>query len=257
MPIKAVLLDLEGTLYAYGAPLPGAHQALTELQAAGLRLRFLTNSDSKTRGSISQDLAAIGLDVPADAIFTPASAALELLRQQPDVRCFGLLSRALRAEFTPFLAETGPVQYVLVGDVRECLSYSAFDAAFRHLMAGAELLALQRGRYFLRPDGPHLDTGAFVALLEYASTKQARVLGKPAPAFFQIALHDLGCSPDEVAVVGDDITTDVAGAKAIGAFSILVQTGKYDAASLGDATVQPDLVIASIARSPSALRGLG
>jgi HAD superfamily hydrolase (TIGR01458 family) len=162
----------------------------------------------------------------------------------------------LRAEFAPFLAETGPVQYVLVGDVRECLSYAAFDAAFRHLMAGAELLALQRGRYFLRSDGPHLDTGAFVALLEYASAKQARVLGKPAPAFFRMALHHLGCPADEVAVVGDDITTDVAGAKAIGAFSILVQTGKYDATALGQATSQPDLIIASIAQLPSALRGL-
>jgi HAD superfamily hydrolase (TIGR01458 family) len=256
MPIKAVLLDLEGTLYTHGAPLPGARQALAELRAAGLRLRFLTNSDSKTRGSIAQNLAAIGLEIPADAIFTPATAALELLRQQPGVRCFGLLSQELRAEFTPFLTEFGPVKYVLVGDVRECLSYAAFDAAFRHLMAGAELLALQRGRNFLRSDGPHLDTGAFVALLEYASAKQARVLGKPAPAFFQMALHDLGCSPDEVAVVGDDITTDVAGAKAIGAFSILVQTGKYDAAALEGATVQPDLIIASIAQLPSALRGL-
>lgn len=68
MPIKAVLLDLEGTLYAHGAPLPGARQALAALRAAGLRLRFLTNSDSKTRGSVCHDLAAIGLDVPAESI---------------------------------------------------------------------------------------------------------------------------------------------------------------------------------------------
>ena len=138
MPIKAVLLDLEGTLYAHGAPLPGACQALAELRAAGLRLRFLTDSDSKTSDGIAQNLAAIGLEIPSDAIFTPAIAALELLRQQPGVRCFGLMSQELRAAFTPLLAEIGPVRYVLVGDVRECLSYAAFDAAFRHLMAGAE-----------------------------------------------------------------------------------------------------------------------
>lgn len=133
------------------------------------------------------------------------------------------------------------------------MSYEALNTAFRHVMAGAEILTLQKGRYFVSSDGYNLDTGAFVQLLEYGSGKTARVLGKPAVEFFRTAVAQVGCAPADVAVVGDDVTTDIAGARAIGAVSVLVRTGKYSDEALASCAVRPDYIVDSIADVPQLL----
>jgi len=95
------------------------------------------------------------------------------------------------------------------------------------LFEGAELIALQKNRFWLSDDGYTLDAGAFVALLEYAANKESILIGKPSKAFFETALNDLGCTIDEVLMIGDDIESDIKGAQAIGIKSVLVQTGKF------------------------------
>jgi len=67
-------------------------------------------------------------------------------------------------------------------------TYERLDRAFRHLVDGAELVALQKNRYWQQEDGLSLDAGPFVAALEYASCKVATVIGKPEKAFFEAAL---------------------------------------------------------------------
>ncbi|WP_239088918.1 hypothetical protein [Micromonospora gifhornensis] len=85
--------------------------------------------------------------------------AAERLLTAAQARTFALLSRELTA-LMPTVAAVGPYTHVLVGDCRETLDYPALDEAFRAVRAGAELVALQRGRYFKRADGDHVDTGA-------------------------------------------------------------------------------------------------
>lgn len=251
--IRALLLDLDGTLYARGAPVPHAEQAVAALRSMGLQLRFLTNSDSKSNRTLHRELAAMGIAIEADEIFSAASAALRFLQARPGKRSSCLVSNELSSAFAPFHAPEGTVDYVVVGDCRETVNYELLNTAFRHIMAGAELVALQKGRYFVSSDGCNLDTGAFVHLLEYGSGKTARVLGKPAAAFFRTAIEHIGCSPAEVIVVGDDVTTDIAGAKAIGAFGVLVRTGKYSDDVLDRSRVRPDIVVDSIADVPQLL----
>jgi ribonucleotide monophosphatase NagD (HAD superfamily) len=79
---------------------------------------------------------------------------------------------------------TGGPMAVVVGDAGDAFTYGALNDAFRRLVDGAEFLALARNRMFTEPDGPSLDAGPFVVALEYACTRSARLLGKPAPAFF-------------------------------------------------------------------------
>jgi HAD superfamily hydrolase (TIGR01458 family) len=116
-------------------------------------------------------------------------------------------------------------------------------------MGGADLIALQRNRYWRTDDGLALDAGPFVAALEYASGKSATVLGKPERGFFQLALDDLGLRAHEVAMAGDDAEADVAGAQASGLQGIQVKTGKYRPGAEGE----PDLLLNSIAELPDAL----
>ena len=251
--VKALLIDLDGTLYFRGAPVPGAQRALTALRRLGYQLRFLTNTDSKTAVTLQRELAAMGLAVEEPEIFSAASAALHFLQGHPGKRCYCLVSQELSTVFAPFLAEEGAVDYVLVGDFRDSVSYERLNTAFRHVMAGAEIVALQKGRYFVSSDGFNLDTGAFVQLLEYGSGKTATILGKPSTDFFRLAMDQIGCSPIEAAIIGDDVTTDIAGARAIGALSVLVRTGKYSDETLERSSVKPDIVVESIANVPHLL----
>ncbi|MCD4644859.1 hypothetical protein AR454_21730 [Bacillus mycoides] len=244
--IKALLVDIEGTLHFKGKPIPGVVEALEDLRLRGIAMRFITNVDSKPITEIQQDLARMGLLVTEQEILSPVNVALDILQKDTSKRCYTLLSPELREMFAPYEVLNGEqADWVILGDMSQIGSYKSLDIAFRHLMNGANLLAFQGGRFFIRNDGYHLDTGAFVRLLEYGSGKIARILGKPEPSLFHLGIEQLGVSPTEIAVVGDDITTDIAGAKRIGVLSILVRTGKYIMPIMPGEWVEPDLIIDS------------
>ena len=249
---RAVLLDVDGTLTAHGQPIPGAVATLRWLRDSRIQLRLLTNIDSRTPETVCRELARAGLEVGIEEVFTPVVAALRFLEQRPRERCHLLLSAELAARFAAHDAGDGPADHVLVGDCRELAGFAPLDAAFRRLMAGSGLLALQRGRWWLAADGPSLDTGAFVALLEYASGQTARTFGKPSVDFFEMALADLGCPAAEVLVVGDDPENDAGGARAVGAPCVLVRTGKLSARR-ADGGRTAATVIDSIAGLPALL----
>ncbi|MFJ7271064.1 HAD-IIA family hydrolase [Streptomyces sp. NPDC099050] len=252
--VRAVLLDLEGTLYARGAVIEGAVEAVAALRGLGVGLRFLTNTDSKPADRIRTELAEYGLIVAADELFTPVVAAAQLLTAA-GARTYPLVSGELRA-LLPTLAAEPPYTHVLIGDCRDTLDYSALDGAFRAVRGGAELLALQSGRYFKRDDGDHLDTGAVVAAVAYASGVTARVLGKPATDFFELAARSLDVPVASCVVVGDDATTDIAGGLAAGLRTVQVRTGKYADQRAEGLTGRATHEIASVAGLPALIREL-
>lgn len=225
--VKVLLIDLDGTLYFRGEKIPGAEQALNELRRRGFVLRFLSNTDSKSVPSIARNVLSMGLPISEHEVFSPATALKLFAEQHPGKKFHLLLSSDLVSDLRGSgITSEDVADYVVVGDVRECADYEMLDRAFRIIMSGAQIIGMQQGRYSVGADGYHIDTGAFVRLLEYASGKKAIMLGKPSKEFFGLALHSCVCSPDEAAVVGDDESTDIAGAKAIGSLAILVRTVK-------------------------------
>jgi ribonucleotide monophosphatase NagD (HAD superfamily) len=115
-------------------------------------------------------------------------------------------------------------------------------------MAGAALVALSRDRYFRQDGGLALDAGPFVAALEYAASTSAEVAGKPSAAFFSAAVGSLGRPLDRsVAMVGDDLWSDVEGAQRAGIQGWLVRTGKFREDVLRSGSVRPDRVLDSVA----------
>uniref|UniRef100_A0A915HWW9 Uncharacterized protein n=1 Tax=Romanomermis culicivorax TaxID=13658 RepID=A0A915HWW9_ROMCU len=87
-----------------------------------------------------------------------------------------------------------------------------------------------RGRYFKTGAGLNLGPGPFVRALEYATDKEAVVIGKPEPSFFQSAMEKCDVSVDrgdEIFMIGDDVRDDIEGAQLLGIKGLLVKTGKY------------------------------
>ena len=95
------------------------------------------------------------------------------------------------------------------------------------IVQGAQLIGLGRTRYWKGPRGLQLDVGPFLAALEHATGCTALVFGKPAPSFFAALVEELGEPARFVAMVGDDIVSDVGGAMSAGLMGVLVRTGKF------------------------------
>lgn len=227
----AILCDLEGTLYVADGTVPGAAEAIAELREIGCPLRFLSNIDSRSEDEVLGQLMDRGFDIPSSELFLPSTAAREYFTRRPGAVVLTVAAEAVRRAFPPG-EEEQEVTHVLVGDCRDVLTYPMLDEAFRALDAGAVLLALQKGRYFIAEDGPHLDTGAIVAALEYASGQSALVLGKPSVEFGELAVASFGTFPaersgDAVWVVGDDATSDIALGQKMGATTVQLRTGKF------------------------------
>ena len=142
----------------------------------------------------------------------------------------------------------GTPEAVLIGDLGEKWSYALLQEAFEYVMAGAAMIALSRDRYWLRDEKLALDAGPFVAGLEFAVGREALVAGKPSVAFYTAALRSMGLDAGKsVAMVGDDLWSDVQGAQQAGLSGWLVRTGKYRESALAASGIMPDRILDSVA----------
>ena len=251
--MAAILLDVDGVLHVSGAPIPGAADAVAALRRAGHRLRFVTNSTTRTRASLGEELRSIGVEVADDELQTTGAVAAHVLRGK---RVLALTMPGIVEDLEGVELVGEQAEAVLVGGADETpetnrvFSYMNLARAFSELDAGADLYCLHRNRWWQTSRGPLLDGGAFVAGLEYAAEVVATVLGKPSPAYFGAALDALDADPGQAWIVGDDLETDVAGGQLAGLRTALLRTGKFREDALARARVAPDVVLGSLADLP-------
>lgn len=255
LDVAGVLIDLDGTVYQGSELIAGAAAAIERLRGAGLPLLFTTNTSRKSRRDIIGSLRSMGLEVGAEEVFSAPVAAAEWLAEQGVRRVQLLLPNSTHDDFTEFEITAADPEMVLVGDLGAEFTFERLNAAFRSLRGGAGLVAVHRNRFWLPEDGPTLDAGPFVAALEYAARVEATLVGKPSAAFFRTAASRTGVALEGLAVVGDDVESDVAGARAAGLLSIQVRTGKFESSRQAALLPgeRPDQVIDSLADLPGLL----
>jgi HAD superfamily hydrolase (TIGR01458 family) len=255
--VRGILFDVDGTLLEDGRLLPGAGRAVEAVRSAGLPVRFVTNTSRRPRSAVLDALRAAGLSAGPREVLTAPTAAAAWLRERGLRRLLLLVLPGTLIDFEGFVPVEGgedePADAVVIGDLGDAWSYDLLDAAFRHLLGGARLVAIQRNRYWRTGGSLHLDAGPFVAALEYAADREAVVAGKPSPVFFEAASRSLDLPLAELAMVGDDLEADVLGARAAGAAGILVRTGKFRPEDLERPAPGPDHVVGSVADLPGLL----
>jgi len=249
---KGFLFDLDGVFYLSGQPLEGAVETLSYLRANEIPFRFLTNTTTKNRKTLKEKLDAIKLYCSEDEIISAGFAGINYLREMGSPTCRFFISDNLKLDYVEFVEDLHSPEVVVIGDY-DGWTFELLNQAFRHLMDGAEIIALHKGRYYKVDDGLQLDAGGFVKALEYTTGKQAHVVGKPNKAFFQYALDDLNLGPGDVVMLGDDLVNDVKGAQEIGVPGFLVKTGKYHEGMVESSSVNPDGFINSILDLPKLL----
>ena len=245
--VRAFLLDLDGVIVLAGEAIPGAAEALTGLERRGMPYRIVTNTSAVSRETLSRWSAKLVAPIPPErfesALSASASWTARTFRDQP---LYVLASDDAKTEFAGQRllthAEAGATgataAAVVVGDSPEEATFENLNRAFRLIRRGATLVGMHRNPWWLTPDGPTLDSGSFVVGLEFAAEVQARIIGKPSPAFFSQAVRDLrkevghDLARSEIAMVGDDVRTDVRASQRAGLRGILVLSGKHAAADV-------------------------
>jgi HAD superfamily hydrolase (TIGR01458 family) len=251
--IKAVLIDLDGVLYVEDDVIDGASEAVAHLRRLGLALRFVTNTTARSRDQTLEKLDRLRFSVADGELVTPAALAVQHCRARGHRRVALIMNQEVKQDFVDLEEAINHTDAVIIGDLGSAFAYDVLNHAFRQVMNGAELIALQKNRYWLRADGLSLDVGPFVAAIEFATGREAYVVGKPARGFFEGALAGLGVGTGAAVMVGDDIESDIGGALHAGLDGILVRTGKYREELVRESGIRPTIVVDSIANVPKLL----
>lgn len=252
--LKAVLIDLDGVLYVGGTPIPEARETLDWLIENQIPHLFLTNTTSRPLREIRYKLKRMGFDLEESGILTPVIAANQWCMKHRIYRALMLVPEVTMEDFEiepVALTDTASAQAVIVGDLGYDWNYKLLNQAYRVLLANkdCEFLALGMTRHWKDEEGPRLDVAPFVKALEYATDREARVLGKPSELLFRQGCDNLGAKPGNTLMIGDDIRTDVQGAQLAGLKGALVKTGKFREQDLKQDIV-PDLILESFADLP-------
>ncbi len=251
--IQGVLLDLSGTLYSGDERIAGTRRCLEELVERGIPYRFLTNTTTRSRSRIAEKLAELRVPAKEEWILTPMAAACERFEADGFETAALFVAEAAKEDFRGIRETEDRPEVLILGDLGESFDYATLNRAFRLLAGGAAFYALARNRCFESGGKLFLDMGPFVEALAYASGKKPICLGKPSEAFFRSAVAGLGVPTEAVAVVGDDLESDVLGAMDHGLTGVLVRTGKFSREQLERSERKPDAVIESIADLPGIL----
>lgn len=275
--VRALLLDLDGVVVVAGQAVPGSVEAIAELERRAMPYRIVTNTSLVSRASLSRFAAKLGNDIPPERFQSALSASAAFAAQAfPGQPIYVITSPDGRTEFDgqhllshEEAAEPGArAAAVIVGDSPDELTHDNLNRAFRLVRDGARLIGMHRNAWWLTPDGPTLDSGAYVTGLEFATGVRARIIGKPSAAFFSIAIDALRrdmpagrprLRRSEIAMVGDDIRTDVLAGQRARLRGVFVLTGKHGLDDLapraanGRGGREPDAIAPSLAEVVAAL----
>ena len=166
-----------------------------------------------------------------------------------DLRPFFVVHPNCLEDLDPLPSISDDFNCVVLGDAADGFTFETLNRAFRILMKneGNQLFSLGKGKYYQEDGELTLDVGAFAAALEYSSERKAVVCGKPSADFFNSALQDMGLSPSEAIMVGDDVVSDVGGAQKCGMQGVLVRTGKFRPRDESHPQVTPNAIVNNLA----------
>ncbi len=275
-----LLVDLDGVLYRGRDPVPGIAAVLAERAAKGDDVVYVTNNSMHYRADYVERLQGMGAPAAADRIVSSSRAtALHIAHHEPGLRrILAVGASGLRRELVDvglevldageradaLAAETaaasaadrqideleivGRPDAVVVG-LDQDVTYGKLAVAMIAVRGGARFIATNRDPALPTEHSYRPGAGSIVVAIETASGVTPLSIGKPAPAIMEEAASLVGADPADAIVIGDGLKTDVGGARAIGARSILMLTGVTSRAQVDGAPpgLRPDDVAADAA----------
>lgn len=240
---------MDGVLVHEGTAVPGAERFVQALARSDRSFLVLTNNSMYTPRDLAARLAAIGLEIPAGALWTSALATAKFLgSQRPGGTAFVVgeagLTTALH-DIDYVLTDRDP-DYVVLGETRT-YSFEAITKAIRLVSAGARFIATNPDAVGPSAEGALPATGSVAALIRNATGVEPYFVGKPNPLMVREGLNVLGAHSETTVMVGDRMDTDVVAGIEAGLETILVLSGVAQAEDVERFPFRPTRVVSSVA----------
>ncbi len=252
--LRNLIIDMDGVLWHGDTAVPGLADFFKTLHQQQINFVLATNNASKTPDQYVAKLARFGVSVAPAQIVTSAIATADFLATSTapaplatvDVFIVGGdgLHQAIQQRGFPILSvadvmERGRRAQVVVVGFWPDVTYADFAAGAVCINDGARFIGANPDVNYPSEWGPLPGAGAFLALIQAATGVSPTVIGKPGAIMFQEALRRLDGTPENTAMVGDRLNTDIAGGKAAGLHTILVLSGISTREALAQANGQP------------------
>lgn len=257
--IKAFFLDLDGTCYVGSRELPTTLPFLHLLRERNIPYLFLTNNSSTTAAVYVEKLRRRGFPVRDDQVLTCGDAAARhLLRNTPYRRIYLVATPPVEEEFRRHgftLTHQDAEAALLTFDTG--ITYRKLEELAHLLQAGIPYFATQPDLTCITEQGLTPDVGVFIAGLKVMTGKEPIILGKPSHPMVEAGLERLGLdSPEGVAMVGDQLDTDITMGVTQGLISFLVLTGETTAEKAAVFPLRPDRVVRDLGEIHAGLAAL-
>ena len=247
--IEAIFLDLDGTIYLGGEPIEGALDFLERLDQRGIRRFFLSNNSSKSVSQYLEKLTSMGIPANEQDILLSTHDLLSWLKKEGVTETYLVGTEGMREMLEEDGIRTRSLspQYVVLGYDTE-INYEKLSTASIHLHSGVPMVASHPDIVCPSPDGGLPDTGAYIDLFEATTgVRPIHICGKPNPGMILHKIEELGLLPDNCAMVGDRLYTDIEMAERSGVHGILVLSGEATMSDASVASQKPSLVVDSVA----------
>lgn len=241
---EALLLDAYGVLLHSTGPMPDAAAFVERLNQSGKPYYLLTNDASRLPSTWATRLQGFGLVIPEERLITSGSLLKGYFAEHRLVgaRCVVLgpedSCRYVGDAGGRIGSATEPFDVLVIADDSGFPFFETADAAlttlFRSVEAGRSVHLLLPNPDVIYPKGRNgfgFASGGVAAMFEaalrgrYPDRAELRFvpLGKPAPAIFAEARRRSGTR--NLVMVGDQLETDIAGARAFGIDAVWITTG--------------------------------
>ena len=247
--IKAVFLDLDGTIYLGSTLIEGAQSFLERLEERGIMRFFLSNNSSKSVSQYLEKLQALGIPATADEVLLSTHDLISWLAENGIERSYLVGTDGMREmlESAGISTDSDEPQYVILGYDTE-ITYEKLSTASIHLHRGVPMVASHPDVVCPSPDGGLPDTGAYMDLFEATTgVRPEHICGKPNAGMILHKVEELGLRPDQCAMVGDRLYTDIEMAERAGVHGVLVLSGEATMQDLEAAPQNPSIVVNSVA----------
>lgn len=247
--IKGLILDMDGVLWKDTEPigdLPAIFQAFND---QGLKVILATNNGTKTVDEFFSKIRRFGVELEDWQVISAAQAtAIHLAEKYPEgcnvyaVGTPSLVKILEDAGLTVFTERSDEIQ-VVVAAMDTSLTYEKIKNAELLVRGGCEFIGTNPDVTYPSAEGLIPGAGTVIAAIEVASGHKAKIIGKPEPLLYQMALRRLGLQPEETLGVGDRLETDILGAQAAGIRSAFVLSGASTLEQAQQMTTPPDIIL--------------
>ena len=246
--MEVVFLDLDGTIYLGSNLIEGALSFLVRLEERGIRRFFLSNNSSKSVGQYLEKLRGLGIPASEDEILLSTHDLISWLSENGIDQTYLVGTEGMREmlESVGVATASENPQYVVLGYDTE-ITYEKLSTASIHLHKGVPMVASHPDIVCPSPDGGLPDTGAYMDLFEATTgVRPEHVCGKPNAGMILHKVQELGLRPDQCAMIGDRLYTDMEMAERAGVHGVLVLSGEATIEDHEKAPQRPSIVVGSV-----------